>query len=100
MTPTNCADILDLLVQRRGELKALGVRRIGLFGSAARGEALTASDLDFVVELEHKTFDAFMDLKGLLEELFQSRVDLVLTDAIKPRLRNAILSETVYAPGF
>ena len=40
-----------------------------------------------------------MDLKEFLEELFKCRVDLVLADAIKPRLQATILGEAVYAPG-
>jgi hypothetical protein len=56
--------------------------------------------LDFVVEFERKSFDAYMDLKFLLEDLFGCSVDLVLKEAIKPRLREAILGEAVHAPGF
>jgi hypothetical protein len=72
---------------------------LGLFGSCARGEATSGSDLDFVVELEKKSFDAYMDLKDFLEKLFGCKVDLVMKDAIKPRLREPILKETIYAPG-
>ena len=39
--------------------------------------ARSGSDLDFVVELSEKSFDAYMDTKIFLEDLFQSRVDLV-----------------------
>jgi hypothetical protein len=70
-----------------------------LFGSVARGDATSASDLDFVVEFETKSFDAYMDLKAFLEGLLGCSVDLVLTDSIKPRLRATILSEAVHAPG-
>jgi hypothetical protein len=38
-----------------------------------------------------------MDLKEFLEELFHCPVDLVLIDAIKPRLRENILGEAIYA---
>ena len=93
------ADILDVLRAHRGELRRLGVRRLGLFGSAARGEATEASDLDFLVEFDHKTFDAYMDVKELLARLFGRRVDLVVAEAVKPRLRERILRETVYAEG-
>ena len=92
-------DILRVLEERRDAIRALGVRRLGLFGSVARGEGVESSDLDFVVELERKSFDGYMELKELLEELFGCRVDLVLSDAIKPRLKSAILGEAVYAPG-
>lgn len=93
-------EVFGRLEANREALRRLGVKRLGLFGSAARGEAGLASDLDFVVEFEHKSFDAYMDLKLLLEDLFSCRVDLVLADAIKPRLRPIILKEATYAPGF
>jgi len=91
--------ILQIIEANREKIKGFGVRRLGLFGSAARGEATEGSDLDFVVELEKKTFDIYMDLKEFLEELFGCRVDLVMKDAIKPRLREPILKETIYAQG-
>ena len=93
-------EVFKIIEENREALRRLGVRRLGLFGSAARGEAGAASDLDFVVELEHKTFDAYMDVKLLLEGLFVRHVDLVLADSIKPRLRPIILREATYAPGF
>jgi predicted nucleotidyltransferase len=40
-----------------------------------------------------------MDLKIFLEELFKCKVDLVLADSIKPRLRETILKEAVHVPG-
>ncbi len=98
MTKTG-EDILDAIERHREQITRLGVRRLALFGSSARGEETPDSDLDFVVEFETKSFDAYMDLKDLLERLFGRRVDLVLANAIKPRLRPAILEEAVYAPG-
>lgn len=92
-------DTLLLIEQNRETLMRLGVRRLGLFGSCARGEATPASDLDFVVEFTEKSFDAYMDVKAFLEDLFGCRVDLVLADTIKPRLRPIIQRETVYATG-
>ena len=82
-------------------IRALGARRLGLFGSFARNEANESSDLDFLVEFEPgaKSFDNYMDLKMFLEDLFGRRVDLVLSNVIKPRLRDRILQETIYVPG-
>ena len=91
--------ILAILQQNRETIRSYGVRRLGLFGSYARGEASKASDLDFVVEFETKSFDAYMNLKEFLEGLFGRRVNLVLADAIKPRLRATILEEAVHTPG-
>jgi predicted nucleotidyltransferase len=89
--------VLKKLEENQGKIQSLGVRRLGLFGSCARGEAGEGSDLDFVVDLENETFDAYMDLKEFLEDLFNCSVDLVLIGAIKPRLRETILGEAIYA---
>jgi uncharacterized protein len=95
----NRDEILRTLEANRDTIRSFGVRRLGLFGSYARGEGTLASDLDFVVELDRKSFDAYMGLKEFLEDLFGSPVDLVLSDAIKPRLRATILGEAVHASG-
>jgi len=92
-------DILKILGENREAIRGHGVRRLGLFGSYAQGKGAQTSDLDFVVEFETKSFDAYMDLKAFLEALFGSQVDLVLADAIKPRLRATVLEQAVYAPG-
>ncbi len=97
--PTRREQLLKLLEAHRDEIHACGVRSLGLFGSCVRGEDGEDGDLDFVVEFNRKSFDAYMDLKFLLERLFERRVDLVLADAIKPRIRESILAEAVHAPG-
>jgi predicted nucleotidyltransferase len=99
MVQRGADQILKMIEANREEIKGFGVRRLGLFGSAARGEATETSDLDFLVELEKKTFDNYMDLKFYLEDLFGCKVDLVMKDALKPRLREPILKETIYALG-
>jgi len=92
--------VLRLIEQNQVAIRKLGVHRLGLFGSYARGEATAESDLDFVVEFSDNSFDAYMDLKSFLEDLFRSRVDLVTVSSIKPRLLPIIQRETVYASGF
>ena len=96
--PTS-SEIIALVAKHQNDLRALGVRRLALFGSAARGEATEASDLDFLVELEHRTFDGYMDVKEFLERLFDKPIDLVVSEAIKPQLRPRILQEAIYAEG-
>ncbi len=91
--------ILETLEENRDSIRRYGVRSLGLFGSCARGECTEASDLDFVVEFDKKSFDAYMDLKEFLEGIFGCHVDLVMVDSIKPRLRRAILEEAIHAPG-
>jgi hypothetical protein len=94
MTPP---DVLETLLAHREEIRALGARRLGLFGSVARGEATAASDVDLLVDLDSRTFDRYMDLKLYLEDLLGRRVDLVLADRIKSELRDRILAETIDA---
>jgi predicted nucleotidyltransferase len=91
-------EILDMLVQHRARLREFGVQKIGLFGSYSRGEAGPESDMDFLVVLERLTFDDYMSVLLLLEDLFGCKVDLVLEDSIKLRLHPYIMSEVIYAP--
>jgi len=97
--PRSRDEILKIIANNREAIRDCGARRLALFGSAARDEAREGSDVDFVVELERKTFDSYMDLKELLEKLLGCPVDLVMSDAIKPRLRASIERELVHAPG-
>jgi len=92
-------EVLQLLALNRDRIRSFGVRSLALFGSAVRNEATEASDLDFLVEFDRKTFDNYMDLKFFLEDLLGRPVDLVLRDAVKPRLREPILAEAIHAPG-
>ncbi len=90
-------DIAATIRASSPELARLGVERLRLFGSRARGEAREDSDIDFLVEFadERKDFDAFMDVADLLEERFPVRVDLVTPEAFDDRRRERILGEAV-----
>ena len=89
--------ILASIREHRSDLRKFGVKKLGLFGSFVRGEQQANSDIDFIVEFDHKTFDAYMGLKQYLEGLLNCNVDLVLHDVIKSRLRSKILAEIVDA---
>ncbi|HVR40841.1 MAG TPA: nucleotidyltransferase family protein [Thermoanaerobaculia bacterium] len=90
-------EILQVVAAHRDALHSLHVLELSLFGSHARDEASPNSDIDFLVELDQKTFDAYMDLKEYLEVLFGQRIDLVMKSALKERLRESILAEAVRA---
>jgi hypothetical protein len=62
-------------------------------------QALRFAGRRYKIAFEEKSLDAYVDLKAFLEKLFGCRVDLVLGDAIKPRLRLVILETAVYAAG-
>ena len=90
--------ILELLRANSEHIQErFSVRRIGLFGSHARGEAVPDSDIDLLVEFETPTFDHYMDLKFFLEDLFGAEVELVMADTVKPRLRPYISEQVIYA---
>ena len=84
------AGILDGLQDR------YGVRSLAVFGSRVRGEAGPDSDLDVLVDFEVlPDLITFAALQQELEDVLGMRVDLVLRDSLKPRLRPRILSEAV-----
>jgi uncharacterized protein len=96
--------VLDRLRAHEAELRALGVRRLALFGSVARGEATPGSDVDLVVRLgpEFSTggFDHFGRLDALrrrLAAIVGRDVDLIEEPVRKARLRREIEAARVHA---
>ena|SRR6266536_3212566 len=83
------------LVASEPEIRALGVRRLALFGSVLRGDAVPDSDVDLLVQFlpGAKTFDHFLALVDLLEERLGRGVDLVTTEALSPFIGPRILAE-------
>jgi len=90
-------EILKKLYANRSKMKQFGVRKIGLFGSYAKGKPREKSDIDVLVEFKEKTFDNYMNLKFFLERLLKAKVDLVIYDALKPQLKPLIMNEVIYA---
>lgn len=90
-------DILLLLADNRAKLAMMGARSLGLFGSFARNEASIDSDVDILVDLDRHEFDRYMDIKLFLEDLFGRRVDLALSDRLKPALCERILGSVIDA---
>ncbi len=73
-----------------------GVTRAGVFGSCARGEMTPGSDIDILVEIRQDiSLLDFVRIKQEVAEALGQEVDLVEYDALKPRLREEILSEQV-----
>jgi len=91
-------EIIDLLKSHVQEIKAcFGVKRIGLFGSFARGEQKESSDIDVLVEFEKPTFRNFMDLSFYLEDLFGRKVDLVTVKGLHPRIRPYVEKDVIWS---
>jgi len=103
MHPTPVAhssEVRARLRENAPRLRALGVRRVGLFGSFLRNEKGPDSDVDLLVEFEpgEKSFDHFMAVAFLLDDLLQRRVDLITRESLSPYIGPRILAEVQDVP--
>jgi len=87
-------DIFSLLRINEDLLKRCMVKRIGLFGSYARGQQRQKSDVDFLVEFDEPTFDNFMLLSSSLERLLKKKVEIVTPLSLSPYMKPEIEKET------
>ncbi|MFH1984481.1 MAG: nucleotidyltransferase family protein [Pseudomonadota bacterium] len=80
---------LELLARSKPELQArFGVTRLAIFGSTARGEAASASDIDILVAFDGPaTSKRYFGVQFYLEDLLGCPVDLVTEKALRPELR-------------
>ncbi len=78
-------EVLRKIKENRDKIKRFGVKRIGLFGSYARGEQRAESDVDIVVESEKgkATFDNFLNLAEYLEKHLGKKVDLLTKEGVR-----------------
>ncbi len=94
------ADIAQHREELRNLCRRFGVRRLDVFGSAARQADFdpARSDIDFLVEFaaEEGGFGPFVDFKEALEALLDRRVDLVDRKAIEAS-RNYIRKRHILA---
>jgi predicted nucleotidyltransferase len=91
-------DVLGALQSHSAQLRALGVSRVGLFGSFLRDQARGVSDVDLLVEFQpgKKSFDNFMNVSELFESVFARRVALVTPESLSPYLGPRILQTVEY----
>lgn len=90
-------DAMATLRAHATEIASLGVRRLAVFGSVARGEDTARSDIDILVAFDGgATFDRYFDLKFRLEDLLGRPVDLVSESALRPELAPDVKREALY----
>lgn len=90
------SEVLDQLRNHVEALRSQGVKELFLFGSVARDEAKPGSDVDLLVEFEGPaSFDRFMEVKFLLEDILSTRVDLVTPGALKPLIRPQVTRDAI-----
>lgn len=94
----NAQMISQRLQEYQADLEQLGVASLAIFGSAARGEAGSESDVDLLIEFSRPVgLFHFLEVKEFLERVLGRRVDLVTKAALKPQLREVILEEAIDA---
>lgn len=87
--------VIQLLRENYPHLVAeYGVKRIGLFGSYAKGIPNEQSDVDVVVEFERPIGLKFIEFTDYLEKLFDRKVD-VLTHAGLQGIRLQRVAENI-----
>ena len=82
------------------ELRAAGITRLSLFGSVARGEATTESDVDLMAEFDPDRPFSLLDmvrLENRLADILGVSVDLAPARAMKDRVRERASREAVRA---
>jgi predicted nucleotidyltransferase len=90
--------VLRVLREHEPDLRERGLTRLALFGSTARGDLGPESDVDLLIEVAPaRRFGlfAFLDLKSELAALLGRPVDLAFADAMRPRLRAAVLRDAI-----
>jgi predicted nucleotidyltransferase len=90
--------ILDFLKKNKTTLlNSYGVTKIALFGSYARGEEDSNSDIDLLIEMPHKSFHAKMELRDFLAKEFNRKVDLGYFDSVRSFIMHHIQKDLIYA---
>ena len=92
-------DILAALTRNVDRLRELGIAHAAVFGSVARGEQTSESDVDILVELRPATRTVFdlVDIEQQVAELLPTPVHVAIADQLKPALRKRVLSDAVFA---
>ncbi len=89
--------IVSTLRRAMPELAArYSIKSLAVFGSYARNEQRSSSDLDLLVEfVEPPSLLKFIEIENHLSDLLGVKVDLVMKDALKPRIGTRVLSEAI-----
>ena len=89
--------ILQVLKQKNDEMaKNFGVKSLLLFGSVARNEATSTSDVDLLVEFNRPVgYFGLFALQDYLEKLLGCSVDLGTPDSLKPYIKDRVMGELI-----
>jgi predicted nucleotidyltransferase len=86
------AEAIARLKEHEAEFRQLGVRHLYLFGSTARGDARTDSDVDLFFDHERGKFSLFklMDVKERAAEVLGRKTDIMTRGSLHPMLKARI----------
>ena len=85
---------VKILKEHHKDLLLRGVRGMAIFGSVARDESTSKSDIDILIDFDPKKgLFVFVGLKHYLESILRCEVDLVSKNALHPALKSRILQE-------
>jgi len=93
-------EIIARLRENEAALRKRGVRHAALFGSCARGEDRPDSDVDIMIEVDPTArigVYEYVGIKDYIAGLFDTRVDVVRRDRLKPYLRPGAVEDAIYA---
>jgi uncharacterized protein len=96
----NNRDALKTLRCSEQALRDRGVMHAALFGSVARGDNHTKSDIDIMIEIDpaaRMTVFDYVDLKDYIAGLFEEPVDVVNREALKSYVRPTATADAIYA---
>lgn len=92
------AEILEILrLFKAQSASKYGIKRIGVFGSVARGEQTDQSDVDICYESEPPSLLTLERIQSELEKLLDCSVDLIrIRERMNSKLKQRILKEGIY----
>jgi predicted nucleotidyltransferase len=93
-------EIIARLRKNESALRDRGVRHAALFGSSARGDQRPDSDVDIMIEVDSAArigIYEYVAIKDYIAGLFDTRVDVVRRDRLKPHVRPVAAREAIYA---
>ena len=92
--------VIEKLRHHEQELKAAGILHISLFGSVARDEASSMSDVDLLADFDNSrrmTLVKVGSLQSRLSKMLGARVDLSSTEWMREPVKSKALREAVIA---
>jgi predicted nucleotidyltransferase len=90
--------VLAALRDEAHRLRGLGITQLSLFGSMARGEIDSSSDVDLLVEIDpasHFSLFELVDLQETLETMLGRPTHFAFASKLRPWLREEILQEAI-----